>query len=312
MSLSNNVSIILNKGSHKEYIIKDKNNINIGRFEISELDQSNKRCNLNLKFYREYDYNLLRETLEMLLRAIFKDKNIFKVNIKVIEDMNLSPFLDLGFILEGILSNNTFSNGIYKDELILGINREDYVYKNCAPMVKLKGKNIILRNFTPNDADELLDYYIRNEKHLEKFEPTRDLDFYTIETQRESLNESYKQFLNGTAVDLAIIKDNNLIGKLRLSNIVYGVFKSAVLGYSIDEKYQGMGYMKEAVNLTVNYAFKDLDLHRVEASVLLNNEKSKRVLLANGFKELGINEKYLFINGMWQDHKTYYKIKGQT
>ena len=91
---------------------------------------------------------------------------------------------------------------------------------------------------------------------------------------------------------------------------MYGVFKSAVLGYSIDEEYQGKGYMKEAVNLTVNYAFRDLDLHRVEASVLLDNEKSKGVPLSNGFKELGINEKYLFINGVWQDHITYYKIKG--
>lgn len=310
MSLNSNVNISLNKGSDREYIIRDKNNINIGRFHITELDQANRRCNLDLKFYREYDYNLLRETVEMLLRATFKDKNIFKVNIKVTEEMNLSAFLDLGFILEGILSDNIFINGIYKNELILGINREDYIYNNCAPMVRLRGENITLRNMTPNDADELLKYYIKNEKHLEKFEPTRDSDFYTLESQRDALIEGYKQFLNGTSVDLAILKDDKIIGKVRLSNIVYGVFKSAILGYSIDEDYQGRGYMKEAVNLTISYAFKELDLHRVEASVLLDNVKSKGVLLANGFEELGINKKYLFINGIWQDHLTYYKVRG--
>ena len=151
--------------------------------------------------------------------------------------------------------------------------------------------------------------YKKNKKHLEKFEPTRDNDFFTIEAQRNSLNESYKQFLNGTSIDLAIIKENKIIGKLRLSNIVYGVFKSGILGYSIDEDYQGLGYMKEAVNLTVNYAFKELGLHRVEASALLENERSQGVLISTGFKKLGVNEKYLFINGMWQDHITYYKLR---
>ena len=309
MSSNNNINISLNKGSTNEYLIKDKNNISIGRFSIEELDIINKRCTIDFKFYRENDYKLLRETLELVLMATFKDKNIFKVNIKVSEGINLAPFLDLGFILEGILSDNIFFNGIYKDEFILGINREDYRYKNCAPMIQLKGENIILRNLTPNDAEGLLLYYTKNKNHLEKFEPTRDNEFFTIECQRNLLNESYKQFLNGTSIDLAIIKDDIIIGKVRLSNIVYGVFKSGILGYSIDEDYQGRGYMKEAVNLVVNYAFKDLDLHRVEASVLLENERSKGVLLGTGFKELGINEKYLFINGIWQDHITYYKIK---
>lgn len=310
MSPNYTVNIALNKGSNNEYLIRDKNSISIGRFSIEELDQSNKRCNVDLKFYREYDYNLLRETLELLLMATFKDKNIFKVNIKVMEGISLSPFLDLGFILEGILSDNIYSNGIYKNELMLGINREDYRYKNCASMIQLEGKNITLRNLTPNDDEALLKYYIKNKKHLEKFEPTRDKDFYTLESQRNSLNESYKQFLNGTSIDLAIIDNDKIIGRLRLSNIVYGVFKSGILGYSIDEDYQGKGYMKEAVNLVLNYAFKELDLHRIEASALLENERSRGVLISTGFKELGINEKYLFINGVWQDHITYYKIRG--
>ena len=55
MSPNYNINIALNKGSNNEYLIRDKNSINIGRFSIEELDQSNKRCNIDLKFYREYD-----------------------------------------------------------------------------------------------------------------------------------------------------------------------------------------------------------------------------------------------------------------
>lgn len=309
MSPNYTVNIFLNKGSSNEYIIRDKNNINIGRFSVEGLDKVSKKCNVDFKFYREHDYKLLRESLELLLMATFKYKNIYKVNIRVVEEINISPFLDLGFILEGILSDNIYSNGVYKNELMLGINREDYRYKNCTSMIQLDGEHISLRNLTPNDDEELLQYYIKNKKHLEKFEPTRDKEFYTLASQRNSLNESYKQFLNGTSIDLAITYDNKIIGRVRLSNIVYGVFKSAILGYSIDKDFQGKGYMKEAVNLVLDYGFKDLDLHRIEASALLINERSKGVLVGTGFKKLGINEKYLFINGIWQDHVTYYKIK---
>ncbi|MGL5647117.1 MAG: GNAT family N-acetyltransferase [Clostridium sp.] len=309
MALKNNVNIFLSSGSQSEYLIRDKNNISIGRFNIIEMDFENQKCDVKLRFYREQNYDLLRETLDSILVATFKDKRVYKVNVSVIEGMKLSPFLDLGFILEGIISENNIINGIRRSELIFGINREDYRYKNCEPMVKIPGKNISLRNLTPNDSEELTEYYIRNKKHLEKFEPSREKEFYTLEEQRGILNESYKQFLNGTSYEMAIIKDEKIIGKIRLSNIVYGVFKSGILGYSIDESFQGKGYMKEAVSLMVKYSFEELELHRIEASALISNERSRNVLIKCGFEELGINKKYLFINGVWEDHATYYKIK---
>ena len=102
--------------------------------------------------------------------------------------------------------------------------------------------------------------------------------------------------------------DEILIGKVKISNIVYGVFKSGIVGYSMDKDYQGKGYMKEALKLVLKYAKDELELHRLEASVLVDNERSKNVLIGCGFKEVGLNEKYLFINGAWRDHLTFYRI----
>ena len=87
------------------------------------------------------------------------------------------------------------------------------------------------------------------------------------------------------------------------------IFKNGILGYSIDQNYQGKGFMKEAVDKVVDYAFNEVNLHRVEASALLDNERSKGVLSGCGFKELGINKEYLFINDKWHDHITFYKVK---
>lgn len=308
MNNQREVNIELIRGTLNDYVVKDKNKIIIGRFNITDLDKENKKCNLNLKFYREDNYELLRNTLKDILKAIFKDKNTFKANVIVNENINLKAFLDIGFTLEGIFTNNIFIKGISYDELSFGINRNEYLQNKRNNLIEMKGKNVTIRNFTPDDAQELLEYYLKNKEHLCKFEPMRDASFFTYKTQKEILTESYRQLMNGTGNDLGIYKDNKLIGKAKISNIVYGVFKNGILGYSIDKEYQGKGYMKEAINLVLGYAKDYLDLHRIEASVLTTNERSKRVLISCGFEEVGINKKYLYINGKWSDHLTFYKI----
>ena len=302
------VNIELIKGTLDDYIVKDKDKIVIGRFTITELDKENKKCNLKLKFYREDNYDLLNITLKDILKAVFKDKNIFKTNVVVSEKINLKPFLDSGFTLEAIFTDNIFTKGSFYDELSFGINRNEYLNAGRNNIVEMRGKNISIRNFTPDDAQELLEYYLRNKEHLREFEPVRDASFFTYETQREILLESYRQLMTGSGSDLGIYIDDKLIGKAKISSIVYGVFKNGILGYSIDKEYEGRGYMKEAINLVLEYAKEYLDLHRIEASALTTNERSKGVLLACGFEEVGVNKKYLYINGKWSDHITFYKI----
>ncbi|NME83928.1 GNAT family protein [Clostridium sp. SM-530-WT-3G] len=303
------IKIESNKSNFNEYIVKDINDIIIGRFIIVELNIESRKCDVKLNFYRGNKHDLLRDTLKLLLRTIFKDGKIHKVNIIVYEDINFEAFLEQGFVLEGVFSQNEYSKGHYIDEISFGITRDDYNSCERFSLVELYGENITLRNFTPGDAEKLLDYYIRNKKHLAPFEPIRDSSFFTLENQISLLNESYKQLLNGTSIDMGIFKDDRLIGKLKLSNIVYGSLKSGILGYSIDEKEQGHGYMRESVNLFLEYAFEECNLHRIEASAMVDNEKSRNVLSKCGFKLVGINEKYLIINGAWRDHATYYITK---
>ena len=109
-------------------------------------------------------------------------------------------------------------------------------------------------------------------------------------------------------LNFGIFKDDILIGKLQCSNIVEGIFKSGIIGYSIGKDNENKGYMKEALNLFIKHAFSELNLHRLEASTLVDNEKSQKVLIKCGFEKLGLNKKYLFINGEWKDHITFYKI----
>lgn len=303
------VNIAQNSREFSEYIIRDKNKIVIGRFNVVELDKEDNKTSIKLKFYRQDDRELLKESLKVMLNGLYKDIHMNKINVYIMETMNLEAFLDIGFTLEGILTENIKWQGNSYSELIMGITRQDYNNFCRIDYTEITSENLKMRILTPEDAKELLEYNIRNKRHLERYEPRRDNCFYTLEVQKKILEDSYRQYLNGSSLDFGIFKDNKFIGKIKVSNIVYGIFKNGIIGYSIDKDEQGKGYMKEAVNRIVKYCFDELGLHRVEASALLENERSKGVLEGCGFLKLGINKNYLFINGKWRDHITYYKVK---
>lgn len=308
MSFDKNVFIEAIRGNDREYVVKDKVGIILGRFFLKDLDSKNKKVDVKFKFYKEDNYKLMKETLRKILKVLFAEKDIYKINLFVSDIKNFNAYLDLGFMLEGILSDNVCNNGIQKDEYIMGININDFNDKVKLVQFQLNTERLALRNLTPENTEEMLDYYIRNEDHLRQYEPTRDSGFYTYEGQKEILTESFRQFIDGTSIDLGIFKDEKLIGKIKLSNIVYGILRNAFVGYSIDKEHQGKGYMKEALNTVCSYAFEEMGLHRLEASTLMENSRSQGVLKACGFNELGISEKYLYINGEWRDHKIFYKV----
>lgn len=312
MEKQKGVTVDLVKGSTNEYIIRDSSGITLGRVFVIELSRDNRYCSFRIKFYKsgESSYELLREALNLFLATLFRNMDINKVNVIADEEINIMSFTDIGFKLEGILSNSIISGSIYRDELLFGLDFETFRNEHRCKELEIRGIRVDIAVLTPEDAEDVLKYYVKNKEHLMPFEPDRDDNFYTLSAQKRILIEGYKQYLNGDSVNFGIYKGKKLIGKIQISNIVMGVFKSAFIGYSIDENEQGKGYMKEALGLVVKYAFEEMGLHRLEASTLIDNIKSQRVLTACGFEKLGINEKYLFINGKWRDHITFYKLKG--
>ena len=101
---------------------------------------------------------------------------------------------------------------------------------------------------------------------------------------------------------------STIVGRFNLSGIVRGPFQNAGLGYWVDAGYAGKGLATAAVQAIVRVARDDLGLHRVEASTLLHNHGSQRVLRKAGFEHIGMAPSYLRIAGTWQDHNLYQVI----
>lgn len=169
----------------------------------------------------------------------------------------------------------------------------------------LETKRLLLRPARLADARLCAEFYRRNARFLSEFEPVRDEEFYTRESQQIILLEEIEATKEKEAAPFYIfLKDRPdlLIGKLSLNNMVWGGFCSCYMGGKMDEAYINRGYMTEAVEAVVKYGFETLGLHRIEANVMPRNACSLRVLEKCGFVNEGVSRRYLRINGVWEDH----------
>ncbi|MFB5679211.1 GNAT family N-acetyltransferase [Paenibacillus terreus] len=168
-------------------------------------------------------------------------------------------------------------------------------------------QGIFLRPLRMEDAPTLLDLRCANKDYLAPFEPLREESFFTLAGQQQFLMQRMQSEESGSGCQFGIftMEDDRLIGTIAVSNIVRGVAQYADVGYMMAQSEQGKGHMTAAVKLIVQYSFKGLGLHRLQAATLLHNKGSQRVLEKAGFQEEGIARKMLCINGEWQDHRRF-------
>ncbi|MEF9983502.1 MAG: GNAT family N-acetyltransferase [Oscillospiraceae bacterium] len=173
-------------------------------------------------------------------------------------------------------------------------------------MEKIETSRLILKQSQPYMADLVLDFYERNKSFLTPFEAKRDEGFYTVSYQEKCLLfESTICAINGSAYRYYIFlkgDETKIIGTISINNIIRSCFQSALIGYKLDENFINNGYMTEALEAVIKFAFKELKLHRVEANVMPWNLRSQRVLGKLKFANEGLAKNFIEINGKWEDH----------
>jgi ribosomal-protein-alanine N-acetyltransferase len=164
-----------------------------------------------------------------------------------------------------------------------------------------------VRPLAGDDAAALAAAYDRNREHLAPWDPVRSAAFYTLEGQQEQVDRQLSLVHGGQLVAWLLEYDGMVVGRINLNNVVRGVLASGSLGYWVDHAHLHRGLASALVDHACTRAL-EIGLHRVDASTLLHNVASQRVLLANGFEQYGMAPKYLFIAGEWQDHNLYQRI----
>lgn len=97
--------------------------------------------------------------------------------------------------------------------------------------------------------------------------------------------------------------DDALAGCVNVSNITRGARQSAVIGYCVFIPWNGQGLMEAGLRLVLNQCFGPLRLHRIEASIQPENNRSVALGARLGFRREGFSPRYLKIGGRWRDHE---------
>ncbi len=173
-------------------------------------------------------------------------------------------------------------------------------------MSALIGRRVVLRPLTLGDFEAWREVRRHNVDWLTKWEPQRipghpdpveDRDAFAV---RCSARQRERQL--GTAYGFGVFVDGTFAGEINISSVQRGPFQSAYVGYWIDERQAGHGYTPEAVVALCRYAFEELFLHRLQVSIIPRNRASRRVVEKLDLRCEGLAERYLEINGVWEDH----------
>ena len=152
------------------------------------------------------------------------------------------------------------------------------------------------------DAERLALLLRENRDFLAPYEPLREDAWFTAEGQRAVVDADLRAHEQGTGLPHVVLDDTGaVVGRATLNGIVRGAFQSCSIGYWVAQAAGGRGVATAAVARLTGLAFDELGLHRVQAEVLVDNVRSRRVLERNGFTRYGLAPRYLRIAGRWQD-----------
>lgn len=176
---------------------------------------------------------------------------------------------------------------------------------NQSHSAHLQTARLRLHTLGPEEGQAVLDFALANREFLAPWESLRNEEYYTLATQQRMLQDLQLMQERGQAYRFWLTKHEEpgtVIGCVALSNIVHGAFQSCHLGYMLAEAELHKGYMTEAVQAAIRYAFDTLKLHRIEANIMPRNLPSLQLVRRLGFYEEGLAIRYLKIRGVWEDH----------
>lgn len=139
----------------------------------------------------------------------------------------------------------------------------------------------------------------RNDIEVMQFtSPSLDVFSYA---ETESFVKIITESNNSKGYIIEEIESNKPIGVTSLINIDYGN-RNAECIIDIGEKdYWSKGFGREAFQLLLDFAFNELNLHKVNLRVFSFNERAIKLYQKLGFIEEGKLTEQLYRNGSWHD-----------
>lgn len=160
----------------------------------------------------------------------------------------------------------------------------------------LKSKQVILTPLIEEDLPVLYDWINQREQVLFNA-PYKPVHF----SQHRNWFESVTQRNDMVIFGIRLVENNRLVGTCQLHSI-HPVHRSAELQIRLGlVEAHGHGYGTEAICLLLDFAFRDINLHRVFLHVFASNAAAIRIYEKAGFKREGLLRDAAYINSEYCD-----------
>lgn len=174
---------------------------------------------------------------------------------------------------------------------------------NFSSFPILETERLILRAHTSTDAETL--FAMRNNEDVMKFiHRERQKTIGEIENFISTFNAGCQQGQHLAWV-IALKEDpDQMIGSIGYWRTDLANYR-AEIGYMLHPDYWRKGIISEALIKTIDFGFKEMKLHSIQANISPANEASREILLKHGFiKEAYFKQDHYF-NGEFLDSEIY-------
>ena len=177
--------------------------------------------------------------------------------------------------------------------------------------IAIRSARMLLRPLEAADGAAYIAFMEANEEHLRPWQPAPAPGSTAQSRFEQTLKRSDDAVATGRELRLFAFAlgggvegaaSGEMVGWFNLNNVARGALQSATIGYWIDREQAGNAYVAEAVVVLMRFAFEQLQLHRLEICIVPRNMNSRRVVEKLEIRCEGVAERFLEINGVWEDH----------
>ena len=166
-------------------------------------------------------------------------------------------------------------------------------------MTTLTGNTIYLRALEPEDLEFI--YAIENNESV--WEVSNTQTPYSRFLIRQYLENAHQDIYEAKQLRLAICLSDTFeaIGLIDLFDFDPKNNRAGVGIIISNESNRNSGIGSEALQLVINYAFNQLQLHQLYANIGSDNEISKQLFTKFGFQKIGTKKDWIKVDNIFKD-----------